>query len=340
MNLREIAVVAGVSPATVSLVLHGKTGVSNDKRAQIMQLLHENGYSVAGGPSNKLIYFIKYASDANAFNNNPGFITTIMDAVELECRNNGYSLSVATFTNIHQIVEYLHAHKADGVIVLGTEICENDMYEFQSLHMPYVVVDNLLARTPCHAITMDNYAPVFQCVEHLKLLGHKKIGFLHNGSRYSNNCVLRKRAFAEALDYYGLEFDHSLVYKLEPTLNGSYISMCRLLQNNVRMPQALVASCDVAALGALKAFQEYGIRVPQDISLTGFDDISYAEISSPPLTTVKVPCAEIGTWAVRFLQGLEALSKSSPLKLQLGTEFILRESTGAYVPSDNPYILH
>lgn len=335
MNLREIAMVAGVSPASISLVLHGKAGVGAEKRAQISRLLHENGYNVASDRlASKRISFLKYVTDANAIDGNPGFVTAIMDAAELECRNNGYILSVATFNSIPEIMDFIHMQEPDGIIVLGTEINEADMHEFKALRTPYIVVDNLLSLTPCHAITMDNYASIFQCVKHLAELGHKKIGFLRTRSYHSSNCEVRMRSFIEALRYYDIPYDPTLVYEMmNCTLNGSYVSMCKLLKSGIRLPSALVSSCDVSALGALKALQEFGIRVPQDVSITGFDDISFAEISNPPLTTVKVPCAEIGVWTVRILQQLISAPDTPPLKLQLSTTFTVRESTGPYLGS-------
>ena len=341
LKLRDISKLANVSPSAVSLVLHGKPGVGPEKRALIEQLLWENGYSILSTkPLVKRISFLKYISNANAIDSNPGFITAIMDAAELECRNNGYTLSIVTFTDISHIVSFVNSQELDGIILLGTEISEEDMHYFNALKAPCVVVDNLLASIPCHAITMDNYASIFTCVEHLSRLGHSKIGFLRNKSARDCNCEVRMRAFIEALNYYGLPYDPSLVYELDSTLNGSYTLTRNLLQNNVRFPSALVASCDVAALGALKAFEEFGIRVPQDISITGFDDISFTEISNPPLTTVKVPCAAIGIWAVRLICQLAQNPNSPPLKLQLGTTFTVRESTAPYRGhSENPYIL-
>lgn len=323
---------AGVSPATISLVLHGKAGVGAEKRAQISQLLRENGYNVMSErPSSKRISFLKYVAGGNSIDGNPGFVTAIMDAAELECRNNGYTLTVATFSSIPQIMDFIHMQEPDGIIILGTEMNEDDMRGFKVLHSPYIVVDNLLALTPCHAITMDNYASIFQCVKHLAELGHRKIGFLRTKSYRGSNCEMRMLSFVEALHYYGIAYDPTLVYELmNNTLNGSYVSMCKLLESGVRLPPALVSSCDVSALGALKAFQEYGIRVPQDVSITGFDDIPFAEISNPPLTTVNVPCAEIGVWAVRVLRQLIAAPDSPPLKLQLSTTLTVRESTGPY----------
>jgi LacI family transcriptional regulator len=342
LKLHEIAKIAGVSPATVSLVLHNRKGVGKTKRAAIEKILRENGYGISQETQiTRRFGFLKYINDAKSVDGNPGFITAIMDAAESECRNNGFSLTVTTFTDIPDTIDFVNRQMPDGVILLGTEMNEDDMRYFHRLKVPFVVVDNLMALTPCHAVTMDNYSSIFSSVQHFVGLGHRKIGFLRTPSFRNGNCAVRMRSFVEAIEHFKLDFDPGLVYDLNSTLNDSYRQMCRYIKGGAKFPSAIVSSCDVSALGALKAFEEYGIRVPQDISVIGFDDIAFSEISNPPLTTVNVPCEKIGVWAVQLLkQQLENSPVSAYIKMQVSTTLTLRSSTRRFEKSsDNPHIL-
>ena len=109
-------------------------------------------------------------------------------------------------------------------------------------------------------------------------------------------------------------------------MDGAYWDMKAYLEKKPALPTAFVADNDIIALGCMKAFSEAGIRVPQDISVTGFDDVSYSSISDPPLTTVRVPKQEIGRSAVRRIRDKLASPESAPLKIQVCTEFVERDS--------------
>ena len=146
MKLKEIAAQAGVSPSTVSLVIHRRPGVSAAKREEILQLLLENGYDAAQGPAwqsgaERAIRFIKCKRHAKLVDGNPGFINMIIDAVGLECRRQGYELLITTCTasGLPEMLRSVRAEQCAGILLLGTELTEEDLCALPKLPVPPVM---------------------------------------------------------------------------------------------------------------------------------------------------------------------------------------------------------
>lgn len=336
MNLKEIAKLVSVSPATVSLVLNNREGVGQEKRRQIEKILEENGYQVNDRTESKAknsIRFIKYKKHALLVDGNPGFVNAIIDAIEKECRRQGFNLIMTAYgeNQMDEISRLIEQNPADGILLLGTELTAEDLGAISHASAPMVIIDNYLPMSDFNCITMNNEEAIYRSVSHLLSLGHPKIGFIAN-ELPSNNCNARMSAFEFSLTRQGCEFDPSLVYTVHPTPDGAYQSIRALLEAGVKFPSALVANNDSIALGAMKAFKEFKIKIPDDISIVGFDSIPFSTISDPPLTTIEVSCAEIGIWAVRILCDRIQYPFSSVTKIQIGTRLLERSSTAPYHP--------
>lgn len=336
MKLNEIAKLANVSTAAVSLVLNNREGVGPERRREIEKILVENGYQLNNhleSKPKKCINFIKYKKHSLLVDGNPGFVNAIIDAVEKECRIQGFNLIMTAFNEKHldEMSKLIEQNSADGVLLLGTELTVEDMKFFSEISIPMVIIDNYMPMLEYNCITMNNEEAIFRSVSHLSSLGHPKIGFIAN-EMPSNNCNARRNAFEYAVTQYGYKFDPSLVYTVHPTMDGAYQSIHDLLEKGVKFASALVANNDSIALGAMKAFKEFKIRIPEDISIVGFDGIPFSTISDPPLTTMEVSCPEIGVWAVRILLDRIQYPFSSITKMQVGTRLLERSSTAPYNP--------
>lgn len=335
LKLKEIAELAGVSPATVTLVRAGKNGVSDDKRAQISFLLAQNGYSQSAVSSHQVTFlFLKYIKHSLLVDGNPGFVTSIMDSIEEECRKNKSNLLVSTITrdSLRLTVEQLEFNPPDGIFLLGTEIEQAELEYFLNMPCPVVVVDNPVDNLPMSSITMDNRSAIYSVVKYLHGCGHTGIGFLQN-ELPASNCICRERAFADAVLQFGYKKSDCPIFSVQPTTSAAYASIKKLISKNVHFPSALIANNDAIALGALKAFNEDGIRVPEDVSLVGFDGLPFSEVSSPPLTTIAVPCREIGSLAVQMMYRLLEHPEFAPSKMRVTTKIIYRSSVKEITPS-------
>ncbi len=336
IKLKEIANLAGVSLATVSLVLNNREGVGPERRREIEKILVENGYQVNNHPevkAKKCINFIKYKKHSLLVDGNPGFVNTIIDAVEKECRRQGYNLIMTAIDEkqLGDITQIIKQEETDGVLLLGTELAPEDIPFFSHIPVPMVIIDNYMPMMEYNCITMNNEEAIFKSVSHLSSLGHNKIGFIAN-ELPSSNCNARRKVFEYAITQQGYTFDPSLVYTVNPTLDGAYLNIREMLEKGVKFASALVANNDSIALGAMKAFKEFKIRIPEDISIVGFDGIPFSTISDPPLTTMEVSCPEMGIWAVRILCDRIQYPFSSITKMQVGTRLLIRNSTAPFNP--------
>lgn len=334
MKLRDIAAAANVSLTTVSLVLNEKKGVSDKKRAEILHLLEENGYtprSVRTGSRQKNICFFRCIKHGHLVNGNPGFTTQILDAVENECRRNGYTLQVITLqeevSHPCPIAHHMQNENIQGGIVLGTELTQKDVRSLEQLDKPVIMVDNLLPGMNVYCITMNNRDSIYKAMSHLAELGHRQIGFLYSAIPAFND-THRRRAYTFWLEQHGRPELPELIYSVFPTLSGAYRSVRDLLNQGVRFPSALMANNDAIAIGAMRAFREAGLRIPEDISIIGFDGLPFSAASVPPLSTISVPCDKIGRLAVTALIHQLQDPSNPNLKIMVATDLLLRGSTG------------
>ena len=219
----------------------------------------------------------------------------------------------------------LHGEGVGLVLLLGTELTDGDLRTLPQLPVPLVLLDNASAETDVNSITMDNRNAIRQALRYLHELGHKKIGFLANQTP-SSNCMARERAYCEAVRENEQE---PQIFRVNPTPDEAYRAVHDLLAQGERFPTALIANNDSIALGAIKALREAGLRIPEDVSVIGFDNIPLSGMAEPPLSTMEVPCKEMGIWAARLLCDCIQYPFSAPVKMQISTRLLPRKSTAA-----------
>lgn len=332
MTVREIAKMAGVSPSAVSLVLNGKKGVSFETRKRVLEVISKNNYTKTNKAKtySKNICFLKYKKHGMLVEQNEGFINTILDSIEMECSSRGYHLSMINSVNdFSGTIKNIDYDMYDGLIVLGTELEEEQYTALSQIKKPYIVLDNAVQNFPCNSIAINNEEIVYYALSHLKSLGHKSIAYFHSNVSIAN-FEERYEAFIKYSEKLQLEFKAENEFKVTPTLLGAYTEMKSHLSAHPVLPSCVFADNDSIAIGAIKALVELGNRVPEDISIIGFDDIRFSEISSPPLTTMRIPKALIGTLAVRQICSMIEDYPYSSVKLRVGGELVLRLSTKVF----------
>lgn len=329
MTVKELAKIAGVSPAAISIVLNNKKGVSEETRERILNILRQYNYTNTKktvGPLRN-ICFLKYKKHGMLVEQNEGFISAILDAIEAECRLKGYNLSmVVSEHNFENTISTIDFSTFDGLIVLGTELEEEHYQSLDLIKKPFIVVDNAIRNYPCNSIAINNEKTVRCALLHLAELGHKSIAYFHSNVSIAN-FEERNFAFMRYCEEFGLNFTPKNKFDMPPTLVGAYDSMKKYLTAKTSLPSCAFADNDSIAIGAVKALREFGYHVPDDISVIGFDDIHFSVISSPPLTTMRIPKTLIGTLAVKQICDMIENTPYNDVKLQVGGEFVLRHST-------------
>lgn len=338
LTVKEIAKLAQVSPATVSLVLNGKEGVGADTRQKIMDIVENVGYvhkpkqtelKQKNHGTKGTIRFIKYKNEGMLVERNGDFITKIIDGVESAARTAGLSLKITNVKsdNFQAMIESINQDMDDGIIFLGTEFPEKDIELLLQLKAPVVVVDNEMSNCSIDTVVMNNQQAVFTAIQYLKSLGHRDIGHIRSSCRIEN---FRARDFGyhKAMNELGCEVKETFTVDVAPDLDLSYNMMLAFLEKAKTLPTAFFADNDILAIGALRALKRMGKKIPEDISIIGLDDLMLSSITEPKLTTLKIFKKCMGELAVRRVVEKMTQCPSIPYKILTGSQLIIRESTG------------
>jgi Transcriptional regulators len=332
VRVKDIAELLGISPSTVSLVLNNKPGISQKTRQRVFDAISEMGYdtnflSKPALNNNKSIRLIVYKKHGKVVSDTP-FFAELLEAIESEARKNGYNL-VFSYVNENEnkvdVLRIIKEHPLDGVLVLATEMSNEEISAFSKIDSPVLVLDNYFQSEKLDTVVINNVQGAYEAVNYLISCGHKKIGYLHSSIRI-NNFSERYDGYIKALGDNGFKAENDYIWELESTLDGAYRDARELLAKNKNLPTAFFADNDIIALGAMKAFREAGYAIPEDISIIGFDDMPFCEMAEPSLTTIKVFKQAMGRHAVkRLIENIEVKS-SGYIKIEIGTELVKRKS--------------
>ncbi|HIZ45254.1 MAG TPA: LacI family DNA-binding transcriptional regulator [Firmicutes bacterium] len=330
IRLKDIAAQLGVSPSAVSIVMKNKKGVSDETRERIRLTLERYGYSVTAPEqpgSSRNIRFLKYKNSAILVEENGNFVSSIIDSLEEECRQLGLRLIITAFgpDDKEEVYRSIREEPMDGIIVLGTELEAGDLSVFENIPVPLVLVDTPAPGHSLNCVTMNNEEIAGQAVRCLYGLGHREIGYLHS-SMDTGNFRSRYQGYRSVLEQLGLPFREDLVFSLTPSLTGSHQEMSRYLERGIHLPGALLADNDMIAIGCSRALKDRGYVLPDDCSVIGIDDIPYSSICAPPLTSVHIPCRELGAQTVRLLHYKLTHPGTAAAKVFVDGQLIVRSS--------------
>jgi len=326
ISIRSISKITGFSPATVSNALNRKKGVNKETSEEIFRIANELGYSNESKISR--IKLVIYKRNGSIIDNSP-FFTNLLEGVETECREFGYEMMVCNLDrrsdSYEQRLDELLNDKTTAVIMLGTEALDEDFERYKDAKCPLVILDSWCTSMDFNGILINNSDSAKNAVNYLIKKGHREIGYLKGKFRIKAFSA-RGNGYSRALYKNGIAINEQYIVSLNTTMDGAYKDMLNYLDQKPKLPTAFFADNDMIALGVMKALIEKGYRIPEDISLIGFDDLSSCEISTPRLTTIKVFKQEMGQLAVRRLLDVIRDGNGIKSKIQICTEFIERDS--------------
>ena len=330
MNIHDVAQRAKVSTATVSRVISGIDVVRPQTRERVMNAIKELGFvpnlsarSLSMGRSRMLGIII---SDIT----NPFFPDLVQHFTQL-AEAAGYVVLVS-HTNYDvaragQAIERMLARKVEGVAILTSELHESLVQQLNDHSVPIVFLDTSASYEfeNWRTIAVDYDAGIHQAFDHLLGLGHKRVAFI-SGPTELRSAEWRKASFVKLMEERGIKISPSTLAQGDHRVEGGYAAMQALLAAKTP-PTAVLTSNDLTAIGAINAIYDAGLRVPEDISVVGYDDIEISASYNPRLTTVRLSRTEI---AVRAFEALHAATKGekmpSPEK-PIVTELVVRKST-------------
>lgn len=329
MTIRELSKLINVSPSAISIVINEKKGVSDETREKILMAMQKYNYHPKQRKretENKNVLVLKYYRSGFFVEENQGFIASILDTIENKLQRENLNMVLRVYKeDFEKFLSETDLSQYEGIILIGTEFTPDYYPLLNSISIPYVVVDNVCPHIDCNIVCMNNDENVYMAIKYLKSCGHKSIGYI-DGNVYSENFRNRKTAFVETAESLGLEYIKEHTYTISPTMVGAYNGMLEQLENTVSLPDCFFAANDTIALGAIKALKEKGFKVPEDISIIGFDDIPYSAVSSPALTTVHVQRKQIGKIAVEQLLKVKKDKKYKAVKTLITGSLIVRDS--------------
>lgn len=325
MTVRKLSELTGYSPATVSNALNGKVGVNRKTAGTILKKAKEMGY-YTGFPSKK-IYFATYQTNGLITDDTP-FFSMLLDGFQTECKSRGYETVIIYLDkrsrDFHEKLEELLGDEEALVALVGAELMDEDIELFRCGRCRLLFLDYWNEKLPYDGILINNVDSAKKAVHYLLEKGHRALGYLKGNFRIKA-FRLREIGYWEALEEKGLTGEEKYTVTLSTTMEGAYKDMQEYLKMNPKLPTAYFADNDMIALGAMKALQEHGVRIPEDVSIVGFDDLPFCEISSPRLTSMRVPKQEMGKMGAWWL--LDIMDKvDMKSHLSVSTEFIERDS--------------
>jgi DNA-binding LacI/PurR family transcriptional regulator len=332
MNIRAVAKRANVSTATVSRTMNGSAKVSPETAERVRQAIEAlnfypdtNARALGSGRSN--LYGLIISDITNPFF--PELVKSFEDISVLH----GQEVLIAN-TNYDPermkiCVRRMLQRRVDGVAIMTSEMDEHLIGDFSRRNIPLVFLDTGMPARGVSCVRIDYSAGIDAAMEHLIKLGHHRIAFISGPMRLSS-AQMRYTAFMKSAARDHLDGNPKLIEEGNHRVDGGHEAMQRILASGAR-PTAVLASNDLTAIGAMGAIAEAGLRVPEDISVVGYDDIQLSAFTMPPLTTVSLPRAEIANAAFHAL--LHAKLSDAPIPVR-GEEHVVlpklvtRKSTG------------
>jgi LacI family transcriptional regulator len=332
MNLEQIAKLSGVSRSTVSRVVNNDPNVSVVTREKVLQVVKRVNYTpnaaargLAAGCTHVLGLVIPMG--VAALFTDPYF-PILIQGVSSACNAREYSVMLWLAEPEYerrQIRQIMYSGLVDGVIISSMLLNDSLVQALSEGDLPFMLVGRHPTDTRASYVDADNQGGAREAVTHLLRLGRRRVATI-TGPQNMIAGADRLAGYNAALRDRGFRADPSLLAEGDFTEAGGYRAMQQLLAHR---PDAVFAASDIMALGAIRALREAGLRVPEDVAVVGFDDLPQAARAEPPLTTVRQPTYRLGATTVDSLLDLIKYPASSPRRIVLPTELVVRASCGS-----------
>lgn len=333
ITAKELAKMLNLSEAAVSMALNGKPGVSTQTRKLVLETAHNHSYDFTKIKASKkhegTLDYIIYRKDGAILKvQGTAFFNTLTDHLENYCKQKRYKLSTHTIVSGNDVSEQLEKNISSnciGIILLGTEMTKEDFFPFAYISKPIVVLDTFFNSTKMDFVLMNNVEGAYQATRFLIKKRQAQPGHLQS-SYNMFNFESRMDGFYKALRDSGFSLSTSIVHSLSPSMEGAYADMTEILKNGEEIANCYFADNDLIAAGAMKALKDYGYRIPEDVAVVGFDNISLCTYLEPNLTTVNVPIKYMVEMAVDRLITVINTRNYRPVKIEVNTNLVIRQS--------------
>ncbi|MEV5740331.1 LacI family DNA-binding transcriptional regulator [Microbispora rosea] len=323
LTVAEIAHLAGVSAPTVSRVLNGHAGVALATRQRVEAVLREHGYRRRDSEPAAIIELVFHALESL-------WALEIIQGVEQVAREHELAVVLTEMqgrlTPGRAWTEQVLARRPTGVVAVFSELTVQQQSQLATRSIPLVVLDPTgepLHETP--SVGATNWSGGMAATRHLLDLGHRRIAMLSGPTQWPC-CRARLDGYRAAMDAAGVPVDPELVRVSTLYVEGGLRDGAELLRLP-DPPTAVFCANDLQALGMYEAARRAGARIPEDLSVVGFDDLSFTQWAGPPITTVRQPLVQMGAAAARMVLALAQGERLEQHRVELATALVVREST-------------
>lgn len=331
ITAKALAKELGVSPAAVSIALNGRNGISEKKRQMILDAAESMGLRRDNrkSPASPVIHLVLFKKHGMVYGDTP-FFSALLEGVSAQVSESGCRLQVSYFYAAQDYKEQLRGITSSdcaGILLLATEMDYEDLRCFMTLNLPIVILDSFFEDAPFDSVVINNIQGAVQAVEYLLACGHRHLGHIRSSVEINNfyerhiGCLKGVKSYTEqglcTLDTIFAGSTHETAYR----------DMNRYMEGKPVLPSAFFADNDIIACGCMRALQEHGYKIPEDISMVGFDDAPVVNVGFPGLTTVNVPKRYLGKVAVQKLLERVGSKEQSPVtKTCINTTLLIRET--------------
>lgn len=330
ITVKDVAKRAAVSQATVSRVINNSPNVSEKTRQRVQAAIKELGYqpnevarSMARARTHTLGYVLADVT-------NPFYAETAKWIVD-EARRNGYQVILYNTEDDARLqedaIETLIRRRVDGMLIASARWNDKTISRLLKLRYPFILLNRRSRNPQANWIVLNNRLGGFMATRHLIQLGHRVIGFI-GGARFASTTRERLAGYVDALKHYNIPINKRLIY-IGAFDAGHAMSAMRSLMNSRPIPTAVFAANDLLALAAMEALMAGGYRIPEDISIIGFDNINISGHQAIRLTTVSQQSEKMSRMAVRTLLEILHASKrhTPPCQIMINPELVVRSTT-------------
>lgn len=332
ITAKELAQKLGISATAVSMALNNKAGVSTETRTKIIKTAEACGYDFTKIKRDPIhtgsIYIIFYRTHNAILSYSPIF-DELYDGVKNECQKEHFTVKIMQFYEKTDMLEdcfsNLRISDCKGIILIGTEIRQDICRQFLSLKYPLILLDTYFDDLDCSSVLINNAQGAYIATNYLIASTGLQPGYLQ--SSYSiPNFTERQTGYIKAIKENGMSPSRSIIHKLSPAIEAAMADMLEIIDRNDPLAKCYFADNDMIAIGSMKALMLRGYKIPEDISVIGFDNISEGRIIDPSLTTMDVPRFYIGRTAARLL--IEQVDSKIPhtTKVEVSPRLIKRFS--------------
>lgn len=332
ITAKELSHLLQLSEAAVSMALNNKPGVSTGTRQRVIDAARQHGYDFTRIQETQeprtekgTVSFIIYKKHGAIVSDTP-FFNQLTEGIEFGCRRMHYSLTINYLYGDDDVPRQLSSFSyCNGIILLATEMKYEDFQPFHALDIPIVILDTYYENLKYDCVLINNFQGAYQAACYIIKKTKCQPGYLRS-SYPIGNFSERADGFYKAIRENGMSASKSQVLSLTPSVEGACEDMRELLRSGEEPVRCYFADNDLIAAGAMKALKEQGYRIPEDVSIIGFDNMPLCTYVEPPLTTVNVPKHYIGELAVSRLITVLSSAENYPVKIEVGTRLIKRKS--------------